>query len=962
MSPRADHDAAPWPEDEDFPTGSSAHSPGDQSSSANPGTEAVLFDPFADDDDEDDVDVMALLAADNFGLGPSNTDEELTPQAGPQKRPDLEDLDEILAGLPLPQPTISGASTAGISQAGPALRGEESDTSQSGAGQPLPPMGPGLKPGVSARDARAAAQRASMQGATKAGAADAVGPPTAGTAHDFDDDAAERPTQPGGHHQPLAQAAPGIPTASTQAAGFKADASADTQPPGADALSRLDTSERSRQEALSTFRERRGAHRVGRTVADGMVHLPFVGLTQPSAALKDPESLAKAAKDKKIGPPQLHRGDIVAEQYEILGVIAHGGMGWIYLANDRNVSGRLVVLKGMQSSASAHDQGAAQAEREFLADITHPGIVKIYNFIDDPRVAGGFIVMEYVGGPSLRSRRNVLPNKVFAPDIAIAYILEILPALDYLHSRGVVYNDLKPDNIIITEDQVKLIDLGAVTGIGAYGYIYGTRGFQAPEVATAGPSVASDIYTIGRTLAAMTVRLPVVDGAYAMGIPSPSEEPLFRRYLSFYRLLRRATHEDPTQRFRDVGELQTQLFGVLREILAVRDGAQFPAQHSLFSPQRSTFGTKHLVFRTDQLIDGIDRTVRITSSEVVGALAAPLIDRSDVGAAMLSGSSYAEPQEALETLRQAMNTEEYEHSAEIPLGVVRALLDLGFTAQARAWLKSLEPRLGPDWRFQWYSGITDLLMEDYANAQKHFNRVLNILPGEAAPKLALAAVDELLLQQLGHHHAPLLDDETARAASGLSSHLDELDNKHFVEMSESWSHITLDPRVLRFHAMRLYGLVWATNPTTVSSAFGLSRQLVAEGQTEMAVAALDKVSQASRHHRMAQLTTILLLISAQLTESRIRRAARRLEGIPTNEPRFLQIKIAVMSAALTFLRDAKVDAAASPNDLFEFPFNQRGLRGGLAETLRQQARQAPFARHRYALVDMANQVRPATWW
>lgn len=958
MSPRARHDSELNPEDQDFPTSASAQSRGDTSYPANPGTEAVVFDPFADDDDdEDDIDVMALLAADNFGLGPSNTDEELTPKAGPQKRPDLEDLDEILAGLPLPQPTISGAATAGISQSGPALRGEGAEAAPSTSLPPSSSLSAGPKPGVSARDARAAAQRASLQAITKQESADSINMPTSATSHDFDDDAAERPTQPGGHHQPVIGANTGITTNAATTG-----ASVDTQPPGADALSRLDTSARSRQEALSTFRERRGAHRVGRTVADGMVHLPFVGLTQPSAALKDPESLAQAAKDKKIGLPQLHRGDIVAEQYEILGVIAHGGMGWIYLANDRNVSGRLVVLKGMQSSASAQDQGAAQAEREFLADITHPGIVKIYNFIDDPRVSGGFIVMEYVGGPSLRNRRNVLPNKVFAPDIAIAYILEILPALDYLHSRGVVYNDLKPDNIIITEDQVKLIDLGAVTGIGAYGYIYGTRGFQAPEVATAGPSVASDIYTIGRTLAAMTVRLPVVDGAYAMGIPSPSEEPLFRRYLSFYRLLRRATHEDPTQRFRDVGELQTQLFGVLREILAVRDGAQFPAQHSLFSPQRSTFGTKHLVFRTDQLIDGIDRTVRITSSEVVGALAAPLIDRSDVGAAMLSGSSYAEPQEALETLRQAMNTEEYEHSAEIPLGVVRALLDLGFTAQARAWLKSLEPRLGPDWRFQWYSGITDLLMEDYANAQKHFNRVLNILPGEAAPKLALAAVDELLLQQLGHHHAPLLDDETARAASGLSSHLDELDNKHFVEMSESWSHITLDPRVLRFHAMRLYGLVWATNPTTVSSAFGLSRQLVAEGQTEMAVTALDKVSQASRHHRMAQLTTILLLISAQLTESRIRRAARRLEGIPTNEPRFLQIKIAVMSAALTFLRDAKVDAAASPNDLFEFPFNQRGLRGGLAETLRQQARQAPFARHRYALVDMANQVRPATWW
>ena len=721
---------------------------------------------------------------------------------------------------------------------------------------------------------------------------------------------------------------------------------------------RDDTSARARQLALSTFRERRGTQRGGRTVADGMVDLPFILPASPEEALRDP---AEAAK-KGIPAPHLNPGDMVAGQYEILGVIAHGGMGWIYLANDHFVSGRLVVLKGMQSEKSADELGAAVAEREFLADITHPGIVKIFNFIDAPRVPGGFIVMEYVGGPSLRSHRNSHENHVLPLDLAIAYIIEVLPALDYLHSRGVIYNDLKPDNIIVTEDQVKLIDLGAVSGIGAYGFIYGTKGFQAPEVSAEGPSVASDIYTIGRTLASLTVHMPKDEnGIYRPGLPSPSTEPLFRKHLSFYRLLTRATNADPARRFRDIPELSTQLYGVLREVIAIRTGQQFPAQHSLFSPQRTTFGTKHLVFRTDQLIDGIDRTVRITSPEVVSALPAPLIDRTDVGAGMLSGSSYTEPQEALETLRQAMKTPEYEQSAEIPLGVVRAMLDLGFTGQARTWLSSLESRLGHDWRFQWYSGVTALLLDDYVSAQKHFAEVLNILPGEAAPKLALAAVDELILQQLGHHHSALLPEKVARAASLLSASLDSVDPEVFGQINPTWVHVSQDPAHLRFNAMGLYGLVWATNPTTVSSAFGLARQLMAEDQIEMAVAALDRVPQASRHHRMAQLTTILQLISGTLTESRIRRAARRLEEIPTNEPRFLQIKIAVMSAGLNFLRDADVESAASPNDLFDYPFTQRGLRYGLSYTLRQQARQAPFARHRYALVDLANQVRPVTW-
>lgn len=708
----------------------------------------------------------------------------------------------------------------------------------------------------------------------------------------------------------------------------------------------VDSSTRARNDALTKFRERRGSHRTQRAVANGMVHLPFVEPTDPARALIEPGD--------KFDPPMLRRGDVVAGQYEVLGVLAHGGLGWIYLANDRNVSGRVVVLKGLARSLADHDRAVAEAEREFLADITHPGIIKIFNFIDDPR--GDLIVMEYASGPSLRDRRR---DGVISPDIAIGYMLEILPALDYLHSRAVVYNDLKPDNIIITEDQVKLIDLGAVSGIGAFGYIYGTKGFQAPEVAQEGPSVASDIYTVGRTLASLICDLPVIDGAFAPGIPSPSDEPLFRRYLSLYRLLVRATDPNPAYRFRNVRELQTQLYGVLREILAVRDARQFPAQYSLFSPQRTTFGTKHTVFRTDQLIDGIERTVRITPPEIVAALPVPLLDTTDPGAHMLSGYSYAEPHEALETIRQAM--EEYPTSTEIPLGMVRALLDLGLTSEARAMLNTLD-RLSNDWRHQWYSGITDLLLDDYEAAQEHFNNVLNILPGEAAPKLALAVVDELLLQQASLDQTPLLDAATISAAQLLN--LAEEDTPQFNFVDPTWSHLTREPAALRFHAMRLYSLVWATNPTTISSAFGLTRMLMAEGQVEQAVAALDSVPQPSRHQRMAKLTTILHLVSGpadQLTEHRIRRAARRLEEIPTNEPRFLQIKIAVMNAALNWLRAMDLDCPASTGDLFDVPFTQRGLRTGISQALRLQARSAPFARHRYALVDMANTVRPTTW-
>ncbi|MGO3362348.1 MAG: tetratricopeptide repeat protein [Corynebacterium sp.] len=745
-----------------------------------------------------------------------------------------------------------------------------------------------------------------------------------------------------------------------------------TAPEGTDQQTTIDSGECSRREALSTFRRRRGTSRAGAEVAGGMVRLPFIPPTNPQDAVLDDDAVATVV-DNGTESPVLHAGDIVAAQYEVLGPIAHGGMGWIYLATDHNVSDRWVVLKGMMETNTAHERAVADSERAFLADITHPGIVKIFNFIDDARSPGGFIIMEYVGGPSLRHRRRRQPGNTLPIDTAIGYILEVLPALDYLHSRGVVYNDLKPDNIIITEDQVKLIDLGAVSGIGAFGHIFGTRGFQAPEIARTGPTIASDIYTVGRTLASLIVKLPVTDGVYDPGLPNPHQEPLFRKYLSLYRLLLRATDDDPEKRFTSAGTMANQLIGVLREVLAIRDGRQYQHLDTKFTAQRTTFGTKHLLFRTDQLIDGIERSVETTSPEVVTALPTPLTDPNDPGASLLSAASLTEPGEVLDTLKAAMKQPDMSGSTEIPLTIVRAQLDLGMTTEAVLTLRNMDDRLRRDWRHYWLSGVSNLLTSDFVAAQECFNEVLNTLPGEPAPKLALAATAELLLQHQGMNTSRLLDEDVQKAALALTY----TQGKQATDYSEvpGWTHLTQDPVALRFHAIRLYGLVWTTNASTVSAAFGLARQLHAEGLVDAAVAALDRVPLSSRHHRMARLTTVLMLITDQssLNEARLRRAARRLEILPTNEPRIPQVRLAVMAAALDWMRAENRNAGEPGSDvgptahtakapLFDVEFSERGLRMGIELGLREIARQSPFARHRFRLVDMANRIRPRTWY
>jgi serine/threonine-protein kinase PknG len=102
--------------------------------------------------------------------------------------------------------------------------------------------------------------------------------------------------------------------------------------------------------------------------------------------------------------PKLQAGDLVGGQYEVLGCLAHGGLGWIYLAKDRNVSDSWRVLKGLLSTGDADAMAAAVAERQFLAAVDHPNIVRIYNFVQHTDQGSGetagYIVMEYVGGRS----------------------------------------------------------------------------------------------------------------------------------------------------------------------------------------------------------------------------------------------------------------------------------------------------------------------------------------------------------------------------------------------------------------------------------------------------------------------------------------------------------------------------------------------------------------------------------
>ncbi len=425
--------------------------------------------------------------------------------------------------------------------------------------------------------------------------------------------------------------------------------------------------------------------------------------------------------------PKLSAGDLVRDQYEVLGCLAHGGLGWIYLARDHAVADRWVVLKGLLDSGDEDAMAAAMAERGFLAEVEHPSIVPIHNFVNHRHPGAesevGYIVMEYIGGTSVKDliKANRLagdPSACLPPEQAIAYALEMLPALGFLHSTGLLFCDFKPDNMIQTEEQLKLIDLGAVRHADDHkSAIYGTVGYQAPEIGEAWPSVSSDLYTVGRSLAVMSFPFDF-QIAYRHSLPTPAEVPLLAEFESYYRFLLRSTAKDPARRFGDAEQMREQLTGVLREVLATKDGQPRPGASKEFTPERLAFGVPGSLGQLPDL------------TEVAAVLPVPLADSDDSGIAYLATVTTTDPKELVTQL----STAEVE-GVEVRLRLARAYLDLGETGSAAKVLDKLLTIIEPDdWRLDWYRGLVALANGLPKDAQQRFTAVYDMLPGEAAPK------------------------------------------------------------------------------------------------------------------------------------------------------------------------------------------------------------------------------------
>jgi serine/threonine-protein kinase PknG len=417
----------------------------------------------------------------------------------------------------------------------------------------------------------------------------------------------------------------------------------------------------------------------------------------------------------------LNPGDLVAGQYEVKGAIAFGGLGWIYLGFDKILS-RYVVLKGLLNTEDAASAAVAVAERQFLAAVKHANIVGIYNFVNHSNE--GFIVMEYVGGKTLkaiRQQRGPLPVTE-----AIAYIHRILSAFAYLHSLGLVYCDFKPDNVMLEDNDVKLIDLGGVRRIDdPHGDIYGTVGYSAPE-AGEGPTFVSDLYTVGRTLAVLLTNIKGFAKEHLYTLPSPQEEPLFAQQESLYRFLLKATAENPDERFQSAEEMADQLLGVLREIVAIETSIPRPSTSHLF-------GGDMLALKNSGDLNAIQADYH--------QLPMPMLDVTEPGFnAVLNASTIVDPQARVNSLRQVI--QQFPNSREALLRLANSLIDIGAYDQVEEVLAQVEEKDPWDWRVLWYRGRSLMAQGKAREAQAAFDQVYFDLPGELTPKLALGLAAE----------------------------------------------------------------------------------------------------------------------------------------------------------------------------------------------------------------------------
>jgi hypothetical protein len=203
------------------------------------------------------------------------------------------------------------------------------------------------------------------------------------------------------------------------------------------------------------------------------------------------------------------QGQRLFDRYTLKQVLGRGGMGVVWLAHD-DVLERDIALKFLPELVTLDKEAISDLKRETRRslELTHPNIVRIYDFVQDKTWAG--ISMEYVAGSTLSALKIEQPNNHFEADDLRPWVGQFCDALSYAHSKAkVVHRDLKPANLMINaENDLKIADFGiarsvsdSVSRVTMRAGTSGTLAYMSPEQAMGQtPKVTDDIYAFGATV------------------------------------------------------------------------------------------------------------------------------------------------------------------------------------------------------------------------------------------------------------------------------------------------------------------------------------------------------------------------------------------------------------------------------------------------------------------------------
>ena len=223
-----------------------------------------------------------------------------------------------------------------------------------------------------------------------------------------------------------------------------------------------------------------------------LVHTKAKRVPDPAVSSSDPELRA-------------HVERVLSQYYELDREIGRGGMGIVYLAKDRRLK-RAVAIKVLPPELAFRTEIRTRflREAETAAQLSHPNIVPIYSV--DERDGIVYFVMAFVDGENLASRLH--RQGALDSEECRQILLEVARALDYAHERKVVHRDIKPDNILLQQEdgRVMVTDFGiarategADARLTATGMAIGTPAYMSPEQSTGEREIdgRSDLYSLG---------------------------------------------------------------------------------------------------------------------------------------------------------------------------------------------------------------------------------------------------------------------------------------------------------------------------------------------------------------------------------------------------------------------------------------------------------------------------------